>query len=94
MHDFVGEASNTLWGCSCVVEEKRSNLVDEMSGEIGRKDWFLKLLCICVILFVKKELNIFATDLSSLPWDKTISGLRCQMPFSFSTAFSSRPNCC
>jgi len=26
-----------------------------------------------VILFVKKELNIFATDLSSLPWLKTIS---------------------
>jgi len=41
-------------------------LAGEISGDTYRTNWLLKLLCICVILFVKKELNIFAADLSSL----------------------------
>ena len=56
--------------------------VAKMSGEIGWKDWFLKLLHICIILIVKKELKLFVTDVSPLPWGKTISGLSCKMPLS------------
>jgi len=35
LRDFVGEASNTLWSCSCVMGEKHSNLAGEMSVEMG-----------------------------------------------------------
>ena len=37
VHDFVEEASYTLWFCSCVMGEKYSKLACQISGEMGWK---------------------------------------------------------
>jgi len=68
----VTTACFQLLGAKSSVKEQFTNFVMERS-KILENYW---------ILFVKKELNLFVIDLSSLLWGKTFSGLRCKMRFS------------